>query len=161
MITGIGVHDPPDSAFTINWNGCSRSTGFGVHNPPERAPQRTDGSLWIHSFAHGRTTYDLKYNAATVEETIRKADRAETVNTFERLLLLADVPPDEDQRLRELVCELSGSGPGKTEAATGPGRAPTRSGRTDGSTSTNPRAASRRAVASTDANPQRDPRRVD
>ena len=124
-------------------------------------PQRTDGSLWIHSFAHGRTTYDLKYNAATVEETIRKADRAETVNTFERLLLLADVPPDEDQRLRELVCELSGSGPGKTEAATGPGRAPTRSGRTDGSTSTNPRAASRRAVASTDANPQRDPRRVD
>jgi hypothetical protein len=37
MITGIGVHDPPDSAFTINWIGCSRSTGFGVHNPPERA----------------------------------------------------------------------------------------------------------------------------
>ena len=37
MITGTGVHDPPDSAFTINRNGCSRSTGFSVHVPPERA----------------------------------------------------------------------------------------------------------------------------
>jgi DNA-binding HxlR family transcriptional regulator len=37
MITGIGVHDPPEFAFTINWNRCSRSTGFSVHDPPEHA----------------------------------------------------------------------------------------------------------------------------
>src|SRR5262249_39288461 len=37
MITETGVHDPPDSAFIINRNGCSRSTGFSVHDPPERA----------------------------------------------------------------------------------------------------------------------------
>jgi hypothetical protein len=37
MITGNGVHDPPESMFTIKWNECSRSTGIGVHDPPERA----------------------------------------------------------------------------------------------------------------------------
>ena len=38
MITGTGVHDRPDSVFTINWNRCSRSNGIDVHHPPERAP---------------------------------------------------------------------------------------------------------------------------
>ena len=42
MITGTGVHDRPESAFTIDWNECSRSTGIGVHDPPERA---VDGTL--------------------------------------------------------------------------------------------------------------------
>ena len=37
MITGIGVHDPPEFVFMINWSRCSRSTGFSVHDPPERA----------------------------------------------------------------------------------------------------------------------------
>jgi hypothetical protein len=37
MITGIGVHDPPESMFTIDWNLCSRSNGIGVHDPPESA----------------------------------------------------------------------------------------------------------------------------
>ena len=37
MITGTGVHDPPELVFTIDWNECSRSTGIRVHDPPERA----------------------------------------------------------------------------------------------------------------------------
>ena len=37
MITGTGVHDRPESAFTIDWNECSRSTGIRVHDPPEYA----------------------------------------------------------------------------------------------------------------------------
>jgi len=37
MITGIGVHDPPESVFTIEWNLCSRSNGIRVHDPPESA----------------------------------------------------------------------------------------------------------------------------
>lgn len=41
MITGTGVHDRPESAFTIDWNECSRSTGIGVHDPPERASEET------------------------------------------------------------------------------------------------------------------------
>jgi hypothetical protein len=37
MITGTGVHDRPESLFTINWIECSRSNGTGVDDPPERA----------------------------------------------------------------------------------------------------------------------------
>lgn len=29
--------------------------------------RREDGWPWIHSFAHGRTTYELKYDAASIE----------------------------------------------------------------------------------------------
>jgi hypothetical protein len=39
MITGTGVHDRPDSAFKINWTGCSRSNGIGVHDRPEHADE--------------------------------------------------------------------------------------------------------------------------
>ena len=46
MITGIGVHDPPESVFTIDWNLCSRSNGIRVHDPPESAITRRRG-LWI------------------------------------------------------------------------------------------------------------------
>jgi hypothetical protein len=45
MITGTGVHDRPESAFTIDWNECSRSTGIGVHDPPERAIFTTRSGL--------------------------------------------------------------------------------------------------------------------
>lgn len=37
MTTGIGVHDRPDSVFTINWIECSRSNGIGVHDRPDFA----------------------------------------------------------------------------------------------------------------------------
>jgi len=37
MITGIGVHDPPESVFTIDWNLRSRSNEIRVHDPPESA----------------------------------------------------------------------------------------------------------------------------
>jgi len=43
MITGTGVHDRPDSVFTINWNRCSRSNGIDVHHPPERAGRASRG----------------------------------------------------------------------------------------------------------------------
>jgi hypothetical protein len=47
-ITGTGVHDRPESAFTIDWNECSRSTGIGVHDPPERAAAKAPIGLSIH-----------------------------------------------------------------------------------------------------------------
>jgi hypothetical protein len=42
MITGTDVHDRPDSAFKINWTGCSRSNGIGVHVRPEHAHRPPD-----------------------------------------------------------------------------------------------------------------------
>jgi hypothetical protein len=51
MITGIGVHDPPEFALTIKRNRCSRSTGFSVHNPPERADPDSRLAKTINSIA--------------------------------------------------------------------------------------------------------------
>jgi hypothetical protein len=44
--------------------------------------RRSDGSLWIHSFAHGRTTYELKYDAASVGEVLKATPNADLVNVF-------------------------------------------------------------------------------
>jgi len=65
--------------------------------------RRPDASLWINSFAHGRTTYDLKYDGGAVEAAILAADPAEAGDIFVKLLLLADLTADEEQRLKELA----------------------------------------------------------
>jgi hypothetical protein len=38
-----------------------------------RIMRRADGASWIHSFAHGRTTYELKHNAGTVYAAMQDA----------------------------------------------------------------------------------------
>jgi hypothetical protein len=53
--------------------------------------RRPDGALWIHSFAHGRTVYELKYDAAAVRSAIEKADKAEMVKTLLDLAVGADL----------------------------------------------------------------------
>ena len=70
--------------------------------------QRPDGSLWIHSFAHGRTIYDLRYDTASLDRAIRAAPKEEMVDTFLQLLSVASLAPDEEIRLRDLVCDLAG-----------------------------------------------------
>ena len=61
MITGIGVHDPPESVFTIDWNLCSRSNGIRVHDQTESADQvvksidevARGGETWHGAFDDG------------------------------------------------------------------------------------------------------------
>jgi hypothetical protein len=72
--------------------------------------RRPDGTSWIHSFAHGRTVYDLKYDAAAVRSAIEKADKAEAVRTFIGLAVVADLSEQELEELRDLVAKLSGTG---------------------------------------------------
>jgi len=69
--------------------------------------QRPDGTLWVHSFAHGRTAYELKHDAASVEKEMLAADPAEAADVLVRLLLLADLPADDEQRLRDLAIKLA------------------------------------------------------
>ena len=57
MITGTGVHDRPESAFTIDWNECSRSTGIGVHDPPERASLAVHDDFQQPSAEHPRCLF--------------------------------------------------------------------------------------------------------
>jgi len=69
--------------------------------------QRADGSLWIHSFAHGRTCYELRYDAKTIQDMLYVCNPAELVDLLVRLLLLAHVAPDEEHMLCEIVCGLA------------------------------------------------------
>ena len=45
--------------------------------------QRRDRSVWIHSFAHGRTVYDLRYDAATVRRLVEAASKEDVVETID------------------------------------------------------------------------------
>ena len=73
--------------------------------------RRPDGTPWIHSFAHGRATYELTYDAAAVRKAIEQADKGEVIETFVTLVVLADLNDVEETELRDLAVKLSGAGP--------------------------------------------------
>jgi hypothetical protein len=83
----------------------------GIEYGPCKAKvmQGPNGSLWINSFAHGRTVYDLKHDKASIEAAVRAALDQDKVAVFIRLLLMADVSAIEEQQLRTLVCTLTGT----------------------------------------------------
>jgi hypothetical protein len=72
--------------------------------------RRTDGTPWIHSFAHGRTIYELKQDAASVRKAMEKAAKDDVVATFTRLAAGADLDPVDLAELRQLAKKLSGIG---------------------------------------------------
>jgi hypothetical protein len=72
--------------------------------------RRADGSLWIHSFAHGRTVYELKLDAAAVRSALERVDKEKVVSRFLELTLIADLNAVEIDALRRLVAEKSGAG---------------------------------------------------
>ena len=59
--------------------------------------RRADGSMWIHSFAHGRTVYDLKLDAAAVRAILERADKEAVAKLFIDLAMTADL---DDGRAR-------------------------------------------------------------
>jgi hypothetical protein len=69
-----------------------------------------DGTPWINSFAHGRTTYELKLDAAAVHAAMDTVRPAEVVATFIRLALQAAIDPVEEGRLIAHAKKLSGDG---------------------------------------------------
>jgi hypothetical protein len=70
--------------------------------------RRADGTIWIHSFAHGRTVYELKLNAAAVRAAIERADKETVVKLFIELTVVADLDDEELEGLRNLAAEKSG-----------------------------------------------------
>ena len=71
---------------------------------------RPDGSPWIHSFAHGHTLYELRFDAAAIRKAISAAPREDVVDTFVRMAVAGDLKNDEIDDLIELVARTSGVG---------------------------------------------------
>jgi len=67
--------------------------------------RRADGSPWIHSFAHGRTAYELRYDAVAIAAAIEKAPKADAGNLFVALALRSDLDIEETERLRDIAGE--------------------------------------------------------
>jgi hypothetical protein len=65
--------------------------------------RRADGTLWIHSFAHGRTIYELKYDFRTAKAELEKAPKDEVADVFVRLALAGDLGEEELEELRNLA----------------------------------------------------------
>jgi hypothetical protein len=75
-----------------------------------RIMRRADGTPWIHSFAHGRTMYELKQDAASVEAALNKAPANEVAAAFVRLAIASELDADELEHLRGLASQRAGVG---------------------------------------------------
>ena len=81
-------------------------TDYGVCKA--RVVRRGDGTIWIHSFAHGRTVYEIKLNAAAVRAAMERADKEAVVQLLIELAVVADLDDEEIESLRNLAAEKSG-----------------------------------------------------
>ena len=75
-----------------------------------RIMRREDGTPWIHSFAHGRTVYELRLDARAAEAALDKSAKEEAADTFIRLVLASDLEADELERLRDIASNRSAVG---------------------------------------------------
>jgi hypothetical protein len=75
-----------------------------------RIMRRDDGSLWIHSFAHGRTTYELKRDMAAARAMLERAEKSKMVDLFIDLALNADLNNVEIDELRRMVANRTEAG---------------------------------------------------
>lgn len=75
-----------------------------------RIMRRADGTPWIHSFAHGRTVYELRHDAAAIGAAIAAKPESEAGDVFVQMAQNADLDEDEAESLRNLAAERAGIG---------------------------------------------------
>jgi hypothetical protein len=63
---------------------------------------------WIHSFAHGRTIYELKFDAASIRARLGRAAKSDVPRLFAVLTANGDVDASEIEGLRNFASKLSG-----------------------------------------------------
>jgi len=71
--------------------------------------RRADGTSWINSFAHGRTVYELRYDARAVSALIDAAATGATAGPFVTMMVNADLAPDEEQHLKDQIVKKTGT----------------------------------------------------
>ncbi|MGE0373616.1 MAG: hypothetical protein AB7Q01_17285 [Gammaproteobacteria bacterium] len=72
--------------------------------------RQSDGQPWIHSFAHGRTTYELRHDARAIDAAIANAPSADVADVFVGMAVSGDLDSEETDRLLADVANRSGSG---------------------------------------------------
>jgi hypothetical protein len=75
-----------------------------------RIMRRADGSPWIHSFAHGRTVYELKHDARSIAAALTAASVDGLAELFVNFVVAGDLDEDEVERLRDVVSNRTGIG---------------------------------------------------
>ena len=74
--------------------------------------RRSDGSMYINSFAHGRTVYELRKDARAVRAELEKESDNSLFDKFMELLAAADMDDIEVERLKDYIARR-GDGIGK------------------------------------------------
>jgi hypothetical protein len=70
--------------------------------------RRPDGQPWLKSFAHGHTTYELRYDARAAAAALAKASKSEASHVFVAIAVASDLDPAELEELRNEASALSG-----------------------------------------------------
>jgi hypothetical protein len=98
--------------------GPARFAGATLADPLEgvaygsckaKVMRRADGTPWIHSFAHGRTVYELKYDAKAASAAVEAASVGEVADTFVYMAIHADIDAVQIEALRNQASEKSGA----------------------------------------------------
>jgi hypothetical protein len=69
-----------------------------------------DGTPWIHSFAHGRTRYELRFDYRAAAAAVSQATCEQATDVFVNCALDGDLTPDEVEQLRDLASTRAGVG---------------------------------------------------
>ncbi len=72
--------------------------------------RRADGTPWIHSFAHGRTVYELRYDARLQTRRSQQHRQTKSRDVFVRIVSNVDLDADQMETLRNRVSDISGVG---------------------------------------------------
>lgn len=72
--------------------------------------RRADGSPWINSFAHGRTVYELRFDARAATAAVAAAPPSESPDVFVRIASNADLDADQMETLRNRVAGIASVG---------------------------------------------------
>jgi hypothetical protein len=72
--------------------------------------RRADAVLWINSFAHGRTVYELRYDFKAIAAILEKTPIEDLAEAFVEFAMLGDLDPIEIEKLRNLVSQRAGIG---------------------------------------------------
>ncbi len=72
--------------------------------------RRANGTPWIHSFAHGRTVYELRFDARAADAAIAAAPADQAADVFVRMVSNADLDADQLETLRNRASDISGVG---------------------------------------------------